>query len=64
MAAHSFGGFQQAETSPDLVDDVISLVDANGKSQIPQLGSQQTLLTQRERPEFQMSCHLVLLRTG
>jgi hypothetical protein len=64
LAAHAFGSFQQSESSLELVDDAISLVDANGKSQIPELGPQHPLLASRKRPDFHMSCHPVLPKTG
>jgi len=60
VAAYAFGGFRQTESSLDLVDDSVPLVDTDRKSQVPELGSQNALFSSRERPEFQMSSHPVL----
>ena len=61
VTTDAFRSIAQAESSLDLVDDPVPLVDADRKSQVPELGSQCALLSSRERPEFQMSCHPVLL---
>jgi len=61
VTTDAFRSIEQAESSLDLVDDAVPLVDADRKSQVPELGSQCALFSSPERPEYQMSWHPALL---
>jgi len=45
VTTDAFRSIEQAEPSLDLVDDAVPLVDADSKSQVPELGSQCALFS-------------------